>query len=92
MKKTNFLILLVIISLTFCSREEKDNIATIQPTGINTYGLVDFSKKDDNTTKQLIIHSYETDVYNHIDEKYKRYIEGHDVNYKKYYLLRSFYL
>ena len=72
------MILLVIIALTSCSREEE------KTTGVNTYGLVDFSKKDDNITKQRIIHSYETDVYNHIDEKYKRYIEGHNVNYEKY--------
>ena len=70
MSKTNFLILLVIIALTSCSREEE------KKTGVNTYGLVDFSKKDDNIAKQRIIHSHETDVYNHIDEKYKRYIEA----------------
>ena len=74
MKKTNLLIVLFLVALSSCSREEKDNIATIQPTGINTYGLVDFSKRDDNVTKQQIIHSYETDIYNHVDKKYKYYI------------------
>ena len=84
MKKTNLLIVLFLVALSSCSREEKDNIATIQPTGINTYGLVDFSKRDDNVTKQQIIHSYETDIYNHVDKKYKYYIKVHNMNYKKY--------
>ena len=84
MKKTNLLIVLFLVALSSCSREEKDNIATIQPTGINTYGLVDFSKRDDNVTKQQIIHSYETDIYNHVDKKYKYYIKAHNMNYKKY--------
>ena len=55
MKKTNFLIILFFVILSSCSMEDKT-------TDINTYGLVDFSKKDNNVTKQQIVHSYETDV------------------------------
>ena len=84
MKKTNFLVVLFIVILSSCSREEKNNSEPIKPTDINTYGFVDFSKKDDNVTKQLIINSYETDVYNHIDKEYKRYIEEHNMDYQKY--------
>ena len=85
MKKTNFLILLVIISLTSCSREEEKNIVKqLKQDNQSAYSFVKLSQKDDSVAKKLMIDGYAEEVYNHIDKKYKYYIESSDVDYQKY--------
>ena len=59
MRKTNFLILLVIISLTSCSREEEKNIVKqLKQDNQSAYSFVKLSQKDDSVAKKLMIDGY----------------------------------